>query len=114
MNSQEFVDAIREVVLDSSVNGMQKRLQQPSGRSPAKEVVEMSTWYNNLKNADKEIVLNIIRKSVRDTVFNFLCVLDEVAAIEDEDKGELKLYYEKRGEQVLLNDQHKVNLHELL
>jgi hypothetical protein len=114
MNSQEFVDAIAEVVLDSAVDSMQKRLEKPSGRSPAKEIVEMSAWYNELKEKDKDMIIKIVKKSVRGAVFEFLCVLDGVSAIEDGEKGTLKLYYERREESVLLNDQHKVNLHELL
>jgi hypothetical protein len=114
MNSQEFVDVISKVVLDSSVDGMQKRLEHPAGRKPSKDVIEMSVWYNNLKEADRKIVLNIIGKSVKDAVFGFLCVLDGAAPIEDSDKGTLKLYYERREEIVLLNDEHKAPLHELL
>lgn len=114
MDSQKFVDVITKVVLESSVDGMKKKLEQPAGRSPAKEIVEMSTWYNNLNESDKQIVLNIVIKSVKDAVFGFLCVLDGAAAIEDKDKGTLKLYYENHDKSVLLNDQHKVNLHELL
>ena len=114
MNPQEFVDVIAETVLASSVRGMKKRLEQPAGRNPAKETVKLSTWYNNLNPTDKEMVLEVIAKSARDTTFGFLCVLDGVTAIEHEDKGTLKLYYERRNEKVLLNDQHKVNLHELL
>ena len=114
MNSQEFVDAISKVVLDSAVHGIQKRLEEPAGRSPAKEIIEMSAWYNSLKEADKQIALKIINKSVRDAVFGFLCLLDGSAAIEDSDKGALELFYKKRDEIILLNDPNKAPLHEML
>jgi hypothetical protein len=114
MNSQEFVDVISKVVLDSTVDGIQKQLERPAGRNPAKEINEMSAWYNNLEESNKQMVHKIIRKSVRDGVFGFLCVLDGARAIESTDKGTLKLYYERRDEKVLLNDQAKFGLHEML
>jgi hypothetical protein len=114
MNSQEFVDIIRRVVLESSVDSMRKLLEHPPGRSPSKGLVEMSAWYKQLAEADKEILIKIITESVRGSVFGFLCVLDGARAIESTDKGTLKLYYEKDDDSVLLNDQDRFGLHEML
>ena len=114
MNSQEFVDIIRKVVLESSVDSMRKLLEHPPGRSPSKDLVEMSVWYNQLEEADKEVVIKIIAESIRAGVFGFLCVLDGTRAIESTDKGTLKLYYEKHDDRVLLNDQDRFGLHEML
>jgi hypothetical protein len=41
-------------------------------------------------------------------------VLDGARAVESTDKGTLKLYYERRDEKVLLNDQARFGLHEML
>jgi hypothetical protein len=49
MNSQEFVDTIKKVVLESSVDDMRKILDRQPGRSPSKDLVEMSVWYNQLE-----------------------------------------------------------------
>lgn len=114
MNDEEFVDAIRHSVLEAAVDSMEKLLDRPPGRSPSKDLVEMSAWYNSLNSADKEVMIKIITESVRGAVFGFLCVLDGVRSIESNDKGILKLYYERRGEKILLNDQDRFNLHDLL
>lgn len=114
MNAEKFVSIINEVVVQSTIDGTKKVLSNPRGRSPAKELVKMSIWYNNLSDEDKEVVGNIIARSVRGAIFGFLCVLDGVRAIEDRDKGVLKLYYERNGESVLLNDQSSFGLHEML
>jgi hypothetical protein len=114
MNSQEFVDIIKKVVLESSVESTKKVLERPPGRSPSKDLVELSVWYNHLVEIDKEMVIKIVAESVRGGVFGFLCVLDGVRAIEGTDKGTLKLYYEKGEERVLLNDQDRFGLHDML
>jgi hypothetical protein len=114
MNSEQFIDLIRELTIDDSVRIVQSNLIKPPGRNPSDISLNMSKWYNNLDDKDKAILIQIIKKSVRTGVFEFLCILDGAIAIESKDKGELKLYYEKGKEQVLLNDQSKVNLHELL
>lgn len=114
MNSQQFVDVINKVVLKSTINSVESVLKSPPGRNPGQALTTMSKWYNKLSDEDKSIVNQIIAESARTSVFGFLCVLDGARAIEDQDKGELKLYYERRDERVLLNDQNKVNLYELL
>jgi hypothetical protein len=57
----------------------------------------MSKWYNELNENDKSVVEQIIKKSVDMAVFSFLCVLDGVSTIENEKKGELKLYYNNQN-----------------
>jgi len=114
MNSEEFVSAIKATVLQSSIDSTKELLEHPPGRSPSSELKEMSEWYNNLNTVEKQVVNNIIAESARGAVFGFLCVLDGVRAIEDKDKGTLKLYYERRSESILLNDQSQFGLHELL
>lgn len=114
MNAQEFIEVLRTVVVESSVNIMESNLEAPPGRQPAKRIVDMSTWFNKLNDTDKRIVVDLITESVEITVFRFLCILDGVAAIEDmEEKGKLELFYEKDGNRVLLNDPSQEYLHDL-
>lgn len=114
MNSEKFVDIIRELTIDDTVRIIQSNLIKPPGRSPSEMSIAISKWYNSLADNDKNILIHIVKKAARTGVFEFLCILDGAIAIENEDKGELKLYYEKGNEKILLNDQHKINLHELL
>lgn len=115
MNSQEFVDIIKEVVVDDSIKSVQNTLQKPTGKSPAENLVALSKWYNNLNDGDKGMVLSVIREAVDTSVFGFLCVLDGVRSIENSnDKGCLKLYYEKKQEKILLNAIDEEFLHDML
>lgn len=115
MNAQEFVDSIKLVVAEGAVESVKTTLHKPPGRNPEFFLKELSEWYNNKNDDDKLKILEVIRLSVESSVFGFLCVLDGVRAIEEtQDKGQLVLYFEKNGQQELLNDPSRDFLHDLL
>jgi hypothetical protein len=111
MHAEEFVDIVRELTIDDSINIVQSNLIKPSGRKPDEMLVAMSKWYNSLADNDKSMLLRIIGYSAETSTFQFLCLLDGSMAIEGKEKGALKLFYEKGNDQVLLNGQ---GLHDFL
>ena len=113
MNSEKFVEIIRKVLVNDSETSVISNLEEPPGRKPSQELVEMSNRYNQLNENDKTAVGKIIKESVETAIFGFLCILDGVSAIENENKGELKLYYENKDVQVLLNDPDEEFLHDI-
>ena len=114
MDSKQFVAALKLAVERSSVEGIKELLIKPPGRKPNAEMLRRSGWFNNLSDEDKDMVMEIAGESVKFSVFGFLCVLDGVRAIEDEeDKGILKLFFEKDGNSALINDPGKEFLHDL-
>lgn len=114
MNKQEFVNIIKAIVSDGSVNAVKSILQKPVGRKPDEKMKERSTWYNGLNKTDKDFVNQVIVESVNPAIFNFMCVLDGVSTIEEKgEKGVLKLYYEKDEKKVLLNDFEEDFLHNI-
>ena len=116
MNQTQFVEAIRIAVIESSKNTIRSILHGPSGRQPKKEYVSLSHWFKDLSEADKDMVYSIIDETVETSVFGFLCVLDGVRAIEShQERGVLKLFYEKNEGDFLLNDPESPDfLHDLL
>ena len=115
MKNQEFIEAIKLVVLEGSIKAVESNLESPAGRNPSNKLKELSAWYKNLDCDNKEMVSKIIRECMDTSVFIFCCVLDGVTAIEGYgEKGVLKLYYEKNGKSVLLNDPNETELHDLL
>jgi len=114
MTSEEFVDALKEIIVEDGTRNLQTNLIKPPGRSPANELVQMSKWYNALSDGDKLMLLKIISDALHGGLFEVLCILDGVSSIENGEKGKLKLYYEKAGKSILLNDESKVMLHDLL
>ncbi len=115
MNYKEFVDLIRQVVLDSVVPDMIEQLENPSGRCPSQHVIDQSRWFLGLTDDDKGRINEVIRDAAHSSVFGFLCVLDGVRAIEDDVlKGDFLLTYRKGGEEVRLNDPEVGMLHDVL
>ena len=111
MTKECFVTSIKEIVVEAAINSVKENLFMPPGRSPALDLVKMSDWYNKLNDADKDFMHQVIKESIDTAVFGFLCVLDGVRAFENENKGELKLYYESGNERLLLNDIDTEYLH---
>lgn len=115
MDGEEFVNTIKQVVIERSVNGTIKNLTNPPGRSPELELKNLSRFYNELSHDQRELIKKIIWMTSEMTVFGFLCVLDGVRAIEDdENKGTLELIYRKDGISKTLNDPNQDFLHDLL
>jgi hypothetical protein len=114
MNQEEFIEAIKISVEKSSLKIMETFLTKPLGRNPAKRLINLSNWYNNLSNEDQSMVINTVKESVGACVFQFLCVLDGVKIIENgEDKGRLVLYYQKNNVITELNGPNQEFLHEI-
>ena len=115
MDQNEFVEAIKITVLKSAVQSVESVLIKPPGRQPNVKTLKLSAWYNDLNEGDKQKVQEVIQETAEMAEFGFFCVLDGVRTIEDSpEKGRLKLYFEKNGRQVLLNDPDDDYLHDLL
>ena len=114
MNKEEFIDAIKITVRQSTINDIKSILTTPIGRNPDPNAVKLSNWYNKLADTDKENLHEVIKQAVDSTLFGTLCVLDGVRAIENSaDKGELVLEYHKHENVVRLNEQHGMYLHDI-
>lgn len=84
------------------------------GRRPPQALIEQSEWYKALDDDQKRIVASIIHDVAHFAVFNFLCVIDGVSAIEDgPDTGHLELHSVK-DTSILLNSEAGEMLHDLL
>jgi hypothetical protein len=115
MKPDEFVEAVRQVVLESAVSGCIRSYHQPPGKRPSTAPLELSSWYAKLGEDDREMVGRALRDAADAAVFGFLCVLDGVRAIEaHRDKGCLELWYVQGNERILLNDDSVGCLHEFL
>jgi hypothetical protein len=114
MNSEEFVKAVKLQTSDAAVDGTIKCLKRPPGRKPAERLLRLTDWYNQLPEKDQEMLRIALREAAEMAVFEFLCALDGVSAIENgRNKGELELYFVKSEERTRLNDPNKEELHNL-
>ncbi len=115
MDSKNFVQITKQVVMESAIKDTIDNLVEPLGKKPKAELKEMSDYYKNCTNNERQIIANIIRESAEATFFGFLCVIDGVRAIEGNgDKGSLELWYRKGEFTRLINDENEDFLHDLI
>jgi hypothetical protein len=116
MTPSDFVDALKSEVLDEAAAGTISEIKTPSGRRPSDAIRKLSTWFNLLSEADQKAVAEVAAISAHSAVFGFLCVLDGVRVIEDEEpRGEFELNYVQQGKaKVRLNPSSGDFLHDLL
>lgn len=115
MSPKYFVEILRKIVQEQSVNDTIENLQDPPGKKPPQELLELSVFYNKLSEEQKDALKKILHQTAEMTFFGLLCVLDGVRAIESgEDKGSLELWYRKEEETILLNDPDEEYLHDLI
>lgn len=76
MTSQEFVDALRRLVMDAAVSDAISIVQTPPGRSPSHDLVELRAWFGSLSEADREMTRRMLALGARQAVFGLLAVLD--------------------------------------
>ncbi|TDN38092.1 hypothetical protein E4631_24380 [Hymenobacter sp. UV11] len=113
MTTETFIDVVKEVVRNASVNSVETLLHHVPGRSPDKHLVALSTWHTALSDSDKHMVTQVIEQAVDDALFGFLCVLDGVRVVES-NSGDFELRYRRKGESVLLSPNEEVGyLHDL-
>jgi hypothetical protein len=114
MNNMEFVKVINTAVGESAVYGTLKNLENLPGKKPAEQLVILSSWYKQLSEDDKEMVVKVMKAVVNSSIFGFLAVLDGVRIVEDNpDKGQFELYYVNGGDRKLLNDANEDYLHDI-
>jgi hypothetical protein len=114
MNNVEFVDYIKRQLLQSSIDAVKSNITAPSGRQPHQKYITMSSWYNSKNESDKEHVNLIIKEAVETTLFGFLTILDNVAAIDKKyQKGKFELNFTDNHSSKLINDPKDDFLHDL-
>lgn len=113
MTEEEFVNIVSLIVAEGSNDTMHTYLTNPPGRNPSKDLLHMSSWYKKLDTSDQTIVNSIVSKTIETSIFNFLCLLDGVTKI-DENDGKLKLiYYASDGIENLISDGAFTDLHDI-
>lgn len=113
MNAELFIESINEVVRNSTISDILENLKEPPGRTPNKDLIELSQWYSNLTNEDVEYLKKVIAYSVDGGIFGLLAVIDGVRTFEDDGDGILELIYKNNSENIQLNNPKNEYLHDL-
>jgi hypothetical protein len=114
LDQETFVNEIRARVRDSAVDSTIRVLTQPPGRSPKKDLLELSGWFKQLAPDDRENVERLIKRVANITVFGFLCVLHGVRVIkEGSEVGDFELKFRCGGIETALNGEPLNMLHDI-
>lgn len=112
---EEFVDALRKVVLERAVENTLAIIEKPPGRRPRTELLQANAWFATLSEEDRATLRAVASMVARDAVFGVLAVLDGARVVEDtSEKGDFRLTFSKGGRQWLLNPPDGPALHDLL
>jgi hypothetical protein len=116
MDKTDFVSRIKLAVNDASVTGVLAYLKSPPGRKPSDAARELSAWFNQLSQSDREAVERVVKFSVRTTTFSMLTILDGTKSIWNEsesDLNKLQLTHQTPTGPVELNAEQGEYLHDL-
>jgi hypothetical protein len=81
LSTDEFIDNLRLAVYRTAIDGTSRLIENPPGRSPRSDLVELSEWFHSLSPEGRDRLFEVIRLSVDQAVFGFLAVLDGARAI---------------------------------
>ncbi len=112
MDKKSFIEGVRACVRDVAVEGMYSNAANPPGRRPSRRELEIAEWIRGLSARDAKNIRYLIQESVDEAVFGFLCVLDGVRKVTDEE-GELILEFKSASSCVRLNDFDSEDLHDI-
>lgn len=115
MTPEDFVNALRDVVMTRAVSSTLSEIANPPGRRPRRELVEANAWYTQLTDEDRAHLQRVATMVAHQTVFGMLSVLDGARVVEDTpDKGTFKLVFCKDGMEQEMNSPEGTPLHDLL
>lgn len=100
MTPEEFVNALREVVLTRAVDSTLSAIESPPGRRPRRDMVEANAWYQGLADLDRVQLRRVAAMVAHQAVFGLLAVLDGARVVEDTPvKGEFRLAFRKGSQE---------------
>jgi hypothetical protein len=113
MNNEEFINGLvkkRKILIESII----ENLEDPPGRYPSKKDLDLNQFWLTMDRPTQMKIKEIITESIDSSIFHFLCILDHVSFIEDdEEKTKFELYASKNGQKQLLNSEDQEELHNI-
>lgn len=113
MKKEDFIKTVRFLLKEKGGVELIDEIENPPGRFPKPEKKELAEWFAGLDENSKKHISKIIDMSIDNSLFGMFCIIDGIRAVENENKGQLKLYYERGDEKILLNSEDGEELHDL-
>ncbi len=113
MTPNDFVETIRALAMGAAVDDTVAVLARQPGRRPSPDLVELSTWYQELDNRGQERLRSAIELAARQAVFGVLAIIDGARAASDE-AGAFELTFRSERGVVPISGAGGAVLHEML
>ncbi|MFN5542777.1 MAG: hypothetical protein ACK45Y_03030 [Betaproteobacteria bacterium] len=116
MDTDEFVQSIKQYVLEAATNNSLTNLASPPGRRVLPAERMRSDWYNGLPEKEAEYVREIVAYATHSAIFGLFAVLDGSRVIVDDKDARFELTYVSGIDEtrILLNDPNGIGLNEVL
>jgi hypothetical protein len=84
MTKDEFIEKVKNAVIPAATTGVLSTIENPPGRKPDKELVQLSEWLISLSGIDKANVTKLVEKAASACLFGVCAVLDGVRVVDQE------------------------------
>jgi hypothetical protein len=112
MTKEEFIAILKSNIVNDAFKNAEVTWLNPPGRNPDKYLLDISAWYCNLSDFDKEKIKIIAFDVLKMSVFSLLTILDDVTKVTDEE-GKFELYFTSQNGKILLNNPDEEYLHDI-
>ena len=118
LDARRFVSLVVSSVRNPALQGTLNTLREPPGRDPDADLVQLSRWFHDLSQADRQMAARVITFAVDSALFDMMCVLDGVRSVNPRPGVRQRLWLHAElegGRRRLLNDPTGANpdLHDL-
>lgn len=116
MNQSDFVGILRAQAVDAAVVDALAILEDPPGRQPDPQLVELAVWFDRLETEHRALLRRVLERAAHHAVFGVLAILDGARQSEGlGPKGHYELRHVEAGGHVeVLLSAETAPLHELL
>jgi hypothetical protein len=87
--------------------------ENPPGRMPSKELLEVATYYKNLSDPEKEVFKKCLSFQSKSVIFDILTLLDGVNRFSEDVNARFELNVIENGVKYQLNDPDGEFLHDI-
>jgi len=114
MDSEKFVEAVREHAMVAAVADTMTYAQSPPGRRVLEDTRRRAEWIRSREPSELRYIEELVQLAAHTATFGVLAILDGVRSLDDsESRGKFILIYEEDDRRTVLNPEGGDFLHDI-
>lgn len=114
MTAEDLIFLLKRQVCGGAIESAMSSLDKVPDNDPNEIARERTAWFHRQNQPERALLKNVITGAVEQAIFNLLAILDDVAAINDQDFSDrLELHSVSNGRSIRLNDPAREELHRI-